>query len=249
MPPDNTKRFSNRVQDYIKYRPHYPESLINLLEETGVLHKKSIIADIGSGTGISSLPFLENENSVYAVEPNKEMREAGEELLSSYANFTSLNGTAENTGLADHSVDLIFAGQAFHWFDRERAKIEFSRILKQEGHIVFVWNQRDDSTSFLQEYEYILSTTINAYAQVNHREDADDDLLDFFSPKVLRTHTLPNFQNFDLTGLKGRLQSSSYCPKDGPEHIELMKKIEELFEKHQKNGLIRFQYQTRIYWC
>jgi precorrin-6B methylase 2 len=71
---DSTKRFSNRVGNYSSYRPRYPKSLINLLIQKISLTPELIIADIGSGTGISTEPFLENGNTVYGIEPNREMR-------------------------------------------------------------------------------------------------------------------------------------------------------------------------------
>src|SRR5438552_226529 len=125
---NSTTRFSNRVEQYVKYRPSYPKEIIPFLENTIDLNPSFVIADIGSGTGISSKIFLANGNTVYAVEPNNEMRNKAEELLWQYDSFISINGTAEQTTLADTSADMIVAGQAFHWFDAVKAKIEFRRI-------------------------------------------------------------------------------------------------------------------------
>jgi len=246
---DNTKRFSNRVADYIKYRPTYPNEMLNLLlKELGLTNEK-VIADIGSGTGISSIPFLKNRNRVFGVEPNKEMREAQEELLNEFAFFKSVNGTAEETHLESKSVDVIFCGQAFHWFDKEKSKKEFSRILKENGNLVFVWNSRSTKTNFQKEYEQILYDNIKEYKKVNHRSIDVVDIQKFFSPKTMRGYELDNEQKLDLDGLKGRLRSSSYCPKEGAEHTSLMSEIENLFYKHQEENLIKFNYETKIYWC
>jgi ubiquinone/menaquinone biosynthesis C-methylase UbiE len=130
---DSTKRFSNRVENYVKYRPHYPQEIINFLSEEIGLNSEKTIADIGSGTGISAELFLENGNKVYGIEPNKEMREAAEIYLEKYKYFISVNGTAEDTLLENDSMDIVLAGQAFHWFDVEKAKKEFKRILKGRG--------------------------------------------------------------------------------------------------------------------
>jgi ubiquinone/menaquinone biosynthesis C-methylase UbiE len=249
MNADNTKRFSNRVEDYIKYRPTYPNEMINILAKEIGLTNDKIIADIGSGTGISSVPFLKNKNRVFGVEPNKEMREAQELLLSEFSNFSSINGSAEETNLEDKSLDLIFCAQAFHWFDKEKSKSEFSRILKENGNLVFVWNSRSTKTEFQKEYEQILYDNIEEYKNVNHRNIDDLDIEKFFSPKSMKTYELANEQKFDLDGLKGRLQSSSYCPKEGQEYTKLMKEIDTLFEKHQKENIIKFNYETKIYWC
>ena len=116
---DVLNRFSNRVDAYVKYRPAYPQELITFLKQEGMLHSETIIADIGSGTGISSELFLKEGNTVIGVEPNQEMRETAEKLLTKYDNFKSINATAEHTTLKDKSVDLVIVAQAFHWFDKQ----------------------------------------------------------------------------------------------------------------------------------
>lgn len=249
MTKDNTQRFSDRVEDYVKYRPAYPSGMINILEDNIGLNESKVIADIGSGTGLSSLPFLKNNNLVFGVEPNQEMRAAQEQLLQEYPNFKSIDGTAEQTTLADHSVDVIFCGQAFHWFDPALAKQEFSRILKKDGHIVLAWNSRTINTDFLKEYEQILIRHIEGYPRSNHRNDGEQEIRHFFSPKSMNVATLDNQQLFDLAGLKGRLKSSSYCPKSGKEHENLMQEINRLFAQHQSNYEVTFRYETKIFWC
>ncbi|PYS30033.1 MAG: SAM-dependent methyltransferase, partial [Acidobacteria bacterium] len=132
-------------------------AVTDLLTEECGLTQQSIIADIGSGTGILSELFLKNENQVLGVEPNAPMREAGERLLERYSKFKSIEGAAEATTLLDDSVDFVSAGQAFHWFDQKLARDEFSRILKPSGCVVLIWNERRiDSTPFLRAYEQIL---------------------------------------------------------------------------------------------
>ena len=246
---ENTERFSNRVQDYVKYRPHYPKQLIQRLQKDYGITTKDRVVDIGSGTGISCLPFLENGNTVLGVEPNTEMRLASETFLESYPNFQSINGTAEQTGLADNSVDIIFAAQAFHWFDRELAKQEFFRILKPDGHIFLIWNQRIHSSPFLQGYEQLLKDHIAEYAQIMHRSIPEDEIRDFLSPKPIGVFRLYNFQEFDWTGFKGRVLSSSYVPKEGDIHDIIMQGIEQLFEQYAENNKVKFEYDTMIYGC
>jgi ubiquinone/menaquinone biosynthesis C-methylase UbiE len=246
---DNTKRFSDRVEDYIRYRPTYPKEIIDILEEEIQLDKSKIIADIGSGTGISSQLFLENDLTVIGVEPNKEMREAAEQILLRYVNFKSVNGSAENTNLQDRSIDMIFCGQAFHWFDKEKGKIEFERILKNNGNIVLVWNSRNSRSSFMNEYEKTLKEQIPEYEFVNHRNITDEEISNFFLPKKMNKICLDNEQILDLNGLKGRLKSSSYCPKSGILYEELMSRIEKVFEKFKINNTIEFEYETQIFWC
>ncbi|GAB3424738.1 class I SAM-dependent methyltransferase [Niabella aquatica] len=248
MKKDNTKRFSEHVDDYIKYRPSYPQEMIDVLEKCIGLNSKKTIADIGSGTGISSIPFLENGNVVYGIEPNKEMRNAQALMLEKFPTFKSVNGSAEKTTLSDKSVDIIFSGQAFHWFDKEASKKEFKRILSPGGHIVLVWNSRNTQSELQKAYEQILYENIKEYQDVNHHNVDKEVIAQFFSPRELFLTTLQNAQEFDLAGLKGRLRSSSYCPKDGPVFNKLMGEMDTLFSKYQNNGKIAFTYETLMYW-
>lgn len=245
---DNTKRFTNHVNDYIKYRPSYPQEILETLEQRISFNKDKIVADIGSGTGLSSVPFLANGNKVFGVEPNEEMREAQERMLVEFDQFTSINGTAENTTLDDHSVDVVFSGQAFHWFDKALSKAEFRRILKPNGTIVLVWNSRSAISEFQVEYEKILFDNIEEYKTVNHRNIDEKIIADFFSPQKTESATLENVQVFDLNGLKGRLKSSSYCPQEGDILKDLMSKIDRLFLKYEDNGKVPFIYDTIMFW-
>jgi len=246
---NSTLRFSDRVDDYAKYRPSYPKELISILKRCLRLDSSDIIADIGSGTGISSMLFLENTNTVYGVEPNKEMRYAAEELLKKFPNFISINGTAEATTLPGKSVDMIFCGQSFHWFDKIKSKKEFDRILKENGRIAFVWNCRKTNDDFQKEYENALLANIEEYKFVNHRNINAVDIQDFFKPKKMLFFKIGNKQTFDLEGLKGRLKSSSYCPKSGETYDKLMAEIEIIFNKYNSNNTIDFEYETQIYCC
>jgi SAM-dependent methyltransferase len=241
------KRFSDRVEDYVKYRPAYPIHVVSILKNKFVLDEFSIIADIGSGTGISSKLFIDNGNKVYGVEPNKQMREAAELFFLENKNFVSISGTAEETNLPNKSIDLIFSGQAFHWFDKNSAKKEFNRILKKEGHIVLAWNERDEKDDFQKEYEKILQQ-IPEYAEVNHKNISDEEISTFFSPAKMHKESIENLQIFNLESLKGRLRSSSYFPKQGKLHENIVRQVEGLFYKFEKNGVINFLYETNIYW-
>src|SRR5205814_7614202 len=167
---DRTPASSTRVGNNGRYRPGYPRVVAEMLEgECGLSHA-SVVADVGSGTGILSELFLRNGNRVYGVEPNREMREAGERLLSDYENFKSIEGRAEATTLDGGSVDFVTAGQAFHWFDLEGARREFSRILRPGGWVIAVWNDRRLSGSpFLEEYERMLLEYGTDYREVSSK--------------------------------------------------------------------------------
>lgn len=245
-----TERFSSRVENYLRYRPGYPQQVIATLCTECGLTEESVIADIGSGTGILTEMFLRQGNQVYAVEPNREMRTAGEQLLNHYAGFDSINGAAEMTTLAAHSVDFITAGQAFHWFDRARTKIEFSRILKSGGWVVLLWNERLVSvTPFLQAYEDWLMTYATDYDKVDHRQIDDQTLTDFFGTAKYQSRTFPNQQDFDFAGLRGRALSSSYVPEAAHPHFApMMDKLQRIFLAHAENGQVSFAYETRMYY-
>ncbi len=249
---DPTKRFSSRVENYIRFRPGYPPQVIEVLKAECGLSRESIIADVGSGTGFLSRLFLENGNRVFGIEPNPEMRAAGERLLARFRGFTSVDGTAEQTGLADRSVDLVTAGQAAHWFDRERANREFARILKPGGWVVLVWNDRDtESTPLGREYEQLLQRFGVDYDQV-HRAGLETvkEIAAFFAPAQVCTRSFPNRQEFDYAGLEGRVLSASYMPQEGhPSYEAMLDELRRMFEAHQQDGRVYMEYETGMYYA
>lgn len=250
QPPANAKdRFSNRVADYVRYRPGYPPQLILVLGEHAGLHPGARVADIGSGTGISSRQLLQAGCEVFAVEPNGDMRHAAEGQSKDSPMFHSIAASAEATTLPDHSMDVVFAAQAFHWFDVPRTRAEFSRILKPGGHIALAWNVRQtDSTPFLRDYEALLKTYATDYARVRHENVNDEVLRGFFVPGSYQKHSLPNAQQFDFEGLRGRLLSSSYAPAAGqPGHEAMLAELRRIFDVHQQAGMVDLLYDTEIH--
>ena len=247
---DSVKRFSNRVENYIKYRPDYPPQVLDLFREEMNLQKSSVIADIGSGTGISAKLFLENGNTVFGIEPNEDMRGAAEDFLKDFSNFKSIDGTAENTTLEDTSVDFVIAAQAFHWFDKAKTREEFRRILKDEGFIALIWNERQlDTNDFLRDYENLLSKFGTDYEKVRHDNIDEKDLREFFSAEVQRA-TFQNVQKLDFDGLKGRMLSASYVPTaENPRFNEMLENLQSLFAEHAENGRIEILYNTNIFYA
>ena len=243
------ERFSNRVENYVKYRPTYPKSILDLFCSEMNLQNNSIVADIGSGTGISARLFLENGNTVFGVEPNRAMREAAERLLQNFPNFKSVNGTAENTGLQSESIDFIVAAQAFHWFDRMKTRVEFKRILRDKGFVVLMWNERQlDSTAFLRGYEKLLIEFGTDYEIVRHENITKETLRDFFQTDF-DLKIFQNAQSVDFEGLKGRMLSSSYVPTaENSRFSQMLEKLETLFAEHRENGKIEILYDTKIFY-
>lgn len=246
---DPTTRFSDRVDNYVKYRPGYPAAILDLLGREADWSEHSIVADVGSGTGILTEMFLKAGNEVCAVEPNREMRMAAERLLAGYPRLQSVDGTAEQTGLADGSVDLITAGQAFHWFNPARAKIEFQRILRPGGAVALIWNKRLTTTSaFLVAYEAFLMQHGTDYKDVDHTRISEVMLTEFFRPGSFTYHSFFNRQVFDREGLRGRLLSSSYVPAAGQAGYQpMLEDLDALFETHQDDGHVFFDYDANVY--
>jgi len=246
---DATQRFSSRVDNYVRYRPGYPPAVIELLRSECGLTPDSVIADVAFGTGIFTRMLLENGNRVFGVEPNDEMRRAGERLLEGYPGFTGIAGTAEATTLPDHSIDVTTAAQAAHWFDREKARREFIRILKPGGWAVLLWNERrTDSTAFLREYERLLLTYGTDYHEVRH-ERTTAEIADFFAPSPFRSGRFEMRQEVDYTALEGRLLSSSYTPT--PDHASyepMLRDLRRVFDAHQANESVALEYNTLVYY-
>jgi SAM-dependent methyltransferase len=246
---DPTQRFSNRVENYVKYRPRYPPEIIPLLERECGLTRDSLVADIGSGTGFLAELFLQNGSRVIGVEPNAEMRAAGERLLVQYRNFSSIEATAENTTLAEGSVDFITAGQAFHWFDRERTRSEFARILKPSGWVVIVWNGYEPArTPLLKGYHEMLLRYGTDYRDVR-REIEDTHVDEFFGKGEYKVGHFKFQQSLDFEGFKGRTLSASYAPQPGePNYDDMLNELRRVFGENQKDGRVAFDYDTEVYY-
>jgi ubiquinone/menaquinone biosynthesis C-methylase UbiE len=246
---NSTQRFSSRVTDYVRFRPSYPRELIGILEKECGLTRDSIVADIASGTGIFTKLLLEHGNPVFGVEPNVDMRSAGEEFLRNYPKFTSIVGTAEATTLPGYSVDLVTAAQAAHWFNRDKAMPEFQRILKPNRYLALIWNDRKMSGSrFGEKYERLVEKYGTDYSEVQ-RLGRIIDGSEFFEEFKCEKRTLPNYQDFDYESIEGRLLSSSYAPQRGePACAAMLADLRQIFDECQQNGLVRMEYDTNIYF-
>ena len=246
MSEDFTRRFDKRAAEYSKYRPSYPMMILGILESEIRFSPDTIVADIGSGTGLLSKLFLQNGNIVYAVEPNDQMRSFAEQSLSSFPRFHSIRGKAEHTTLMEDSVDLVAVGQALHWFDPRLSTREFSRILRSEGSVLTVYNDRNKADPVMRDYEAIVTKHRRDRASV---PDVNDDYLSkFFQDGHRKTFTLPNEQFLDSEGLLGRLASASYMPSvEDEEGFKAMREdVSRLFEAWQESSRVRLLYDTII---
>lgn len=237
----------------MRYRPGYPPDVLSLLKKECGLTRDSTVADIGSGTGILSRVFLESGCRVFGIEPNEEMRRVGERLLAAHGGFTSVAATAEATTLADGSVGFVTAGQAFHWFEPERARVEFDRILKPDGWVMLVWNARlreEKRTAFLEAYERLLDVHATDYREAGYGQRGSlREVQKFFDPEPVSTANFDNRQVLDFDGLRGRLLSSSYVPAEGqPGYEEMLQELERIFREHEKDGKVVVEYDTKVYY-
>jgi SAM-dependent methyltransferase len=248
MESDPTKRFSSRVEDYIRYRPSYPLAVVDWLAAECGLAGSSRIADVGSGTGILSRLFLDFGCDVFGVEPNADMRAAAERQFAGDPRFHSVDGRAESTTLPDASVDFVTAGQSFHWFDAAAARAEFHRILKPGGWVVLIWNERLVTAGFLAAYEDLLQRLSTDYGRVDHRQIGDEAIGQFFGHDSWRAAGFPNRQDFDWDGIRGRLLSSSYAPLPGSaKYAPMMEELAAIFAKYNVDGEVKVLYETKMY--
>jgi SAM-dependent methyltransferase len=247
---DPLVRFSDRAEDYAKYRPRYSHDVVDALQRACGLTAQHLIADVGCGTGLLAEIFLNNGNRVIGVEPNREMRLAGEQCMAGYANFSMVEGSAESATLEDASVDFAVAAQAFHWFRPPETRAEFARILKRGGWAVLIWHSRDlQSTPLLRAYEAFLREYSNEYEQVARSYLASYDALQrFFAPNAVTLIQQRNQQRLDFDGLRGRMLSSSYIPKSGERYEAMMKELPQLFSAHAVDDRVVLEYDTKIYY-
>lgn len=245
---DPKQRFSPRVEDYVRYRPGYPATVLDYFRQGLGLAPASVVADVGSGTGLSAEPFLRAGNTVYCVEPNTDMRAAAERSLGRHPGFRSVDGSAEATGLPDGSADFILCAQAFHWFDRAKARAEFARIARPGAWVVLMWNdRRKQGTRFLEGYESLLNRLGTDYRKVDHTNLSADDIIAFLG-SGMRVATFENAQHLDFGALRGRVFSSSYTPLPGEKgYEELVGGLRDLFDRNQRDGRVAIEYDTRVY--
>jgi ubiquinone/menaquinone biosynthesis C-methylase UbiE len=247
---DPLERFSDRADDYVKYRPRYSYDVVHAIREACGLRPEHMIADVGCGPGMLAEIFLQHGNRVIGVEPNQEMRIAGEKYLAAYPTFSMVEGSAEFTTLQPASVDFVVAGQAFHWFHPIETRVEFARILRPGGWTVLIWNHRDtQSTPLLRAYEAFVQQYSVDYEQVAHTYVATYDALQrFFAPNQMALIQQHNDQRLDFDGLRGRLLSSSYIPKSGDRYDAMIRALPQLFSDHAVDSQVILEYDTNIYY-
>jgi SAM-dependent methyltransferase len=246
----NENKFTGRADIYAKYRPTYPDSYIEYLYSKAGFQKSSIIADVGSGTGIFSKLLLMKGSFVYGVEPNEDMRKVAAQELAGYKNFVSVPQSAESTGLNDRSVDFVTVAQAFHWFDRQKFKAECKRILKENGLVSLAWNCRDMTSEFVIKCDELNRTYCPSYKGFSGgmKSESPEEYAEFFEDGICDYQVFQNDLMFDLNGFIGRSLSASYAPQAGAENYEsYVSGLILLFDRYSNSGCLRMPNLTRAY--
>ena len=246
---DYTHKFDGRAADYAAARPSYAEGLFDCLFERYGLAAGIPVADVGAGTGLFTEQLLKRGCIVYAVEPNEDMRHEAESRLSMYGGFISIAGDAARTGLADHSVHMVTAAQAFHWFDKELFKNECKRILKENGTIAIMWNFLD----YKKELEGKIIDIQKKYTKLtfnaSEEKQRDEDIIQFFGEnkyklKIYENNYLQNYENFI-----GNQLSMSYSLKESDEkYNEYVSKFKKLFEEFSEDNMVTIHNNTYCYF-
>lgn len=246
---DNTKKFSGKAEVYRKVRPTYaPELMIFLAKEWGV-GPGTMVADIGSGTGIFTAQLLDLGATVFAVEPNADMRAIAEADLGDRDGFFSVDGTAEATGLPENSVDFVSAATAFHWFDPILFKQECARILKPGGKVALVWNWNELNEEVHQARDLVYRKYCTGFVGFSGGHKSQPEIKEAFFDGQMGVLRFPNPIEYDKERFVGRLLSSSYSITDeNPDYQAYRSELEDIFDRLSVDGFISMPQETVLYY-
>ncbi len=242
----STSKFTGKAEEYARHRPAYPEEAMDYI--SSLADKKSMVADIGAGTGIFTRQLLQRGYSVTAVEPNADMRKKAEQDLKDFSCFLSVNATAEDTKLAAQSVGLVTAAQSFHWFDQEKFRLECIRILRPGGTVVLLWNSRDPQSPMVEELAEICQRFCPAFKGFSggRTDDWDEWFRRFFQDGKYVHRRFPHPLPFDRKGFIGRAMSASYAPDEAMAR-PFIEAVGAVFDRYQTGGLVTLPNQTEVY--
>lgn len=238
---DPRERFSRTVDDYVRYRPDYPEALIDFVIEDAGLSAGGVVVDVGCGTGISSRQLAARGLTVIGVDPNEAMlaaaRAAGGPEGLSYR-----RGDAETLEGIERA-DAIVGGQAFHWIDLDRALPRFAELLPEGGRVIAFWNLRDSSDPLMAAYDALLREWSPEYESVG-AEPRAKAVASHPGLKDLRRREFPHSQPLDRDGFHGRAWSSSYVKNVVEDRAGFDRALDALLDRHATDGQIAFVYRS-----
>lgn len=220
--PDGKTAFCGKAEAYAKARPGYPDAAYDYI--ASLLPPSPVVADVGAGTGKFTLPMARRGWTVYAVEPNDEMRAYLAGQLTEYQNAYAINGTAEETGLPSGLLDAVTCAQALHWFDAELFRKECGRILKPGGLIIAVYNI--------------------TRSNFGGRRDTFDISSFFSSPEV---REFENPVHYTRERWLDFMLSHSHAPRPGDAGYDAyIAEQNELFDRESRGGLLRYDLLTVV---
>ena len=244
---DTVSRFSGRQGDYLAGRPSYPAELLEWLGALYAPPERSAAADVGSGTGKLTAQLLRAGFRVYGVEPNGDMRRAAEALLAGDPRFTSVDGTDRDTGLADGSVDLVTAAQAFHWFDGPAFARECRRVLRPGGRVFLIWHVRR-SAPVNRELARVFQTHCPDFHGFSGGIAEDDPRIRAFFGGRYEKRRFPHPLTLDRERFLRRCLSSSYSLREGDAgYPAYLAALEALFDRFSREGLLLQPNETLAY--
>jgi len=242
---DSKELFTSKSKIYDAYRPKYSEQFIDSIIENYPLSHLAKIADIGAGTGILTQQLLRIGCEIFAIEPNKEMREIAENKFLNEKKCHVINGSAEKTTLNDNSMDLIIVAQAFHWFEIESFRKEFQRISKRNKAIL-VWNTKKTSQPYLAELEEVNQKYCKEFKGFSGGIEIDQ-ISSFFDNHYIRKEFENNLRMKKHNFVNGILTGSYTPDKEDKDYEAYVQKIEEIFEKYCINGELIIENDTIAY--
>jgi SAM-dependent methyltransferase len=240
--------FTGRAAAYVKNRVGYTREAIECVIARANLDGRQIVADLGAGTGLMTRPLLEHARIVYAVEPADDMRAAAEEALGSNPKFRSVAGTAEETGLAHESIDVIACGNAFHYFDPLRARNEADRILRADGRVVLLFHDWPEVPGgFTKSYLSFLQSVTPRHLVNTHSPEAHEQrVTGFFEGLDVARDAGEQQEQLSWDALSGRFLSSSFAPNTGDAHYEpAMRALRDLFDRQADRGAVTLTLRWR----
>ena len=251
--------FQRGADDYERARPSYPSEAIDLIVRECRLGPGVSVCDLAAGTGKLTRLLVPSGAQLIAVEPVAAMRE---QLATAVPGVDVVDGTAEAIPLGDASVDALTVAQAFHWFDPERALPELHRVLRPGGHLVLIWNVRDETVDWVREFTELVVARGGGRPYTPYHQLGSGEAMTADHDEVVRASGLfgevatawfANPQVVTLDDVVARAASTSFVSAldDGPRQ-DLLDEVRSLVGTHpQVAGQDRFVFphETMVSWC